>query len=161
MESNTFDQLISRLYTGASRRRMLGGVMGAVTAALAGGAVPEASAKSSSKRRRKSTGHPGGGAATDLVAVCHVTNSGEGVKPIRVRRRALRAHLAHGDFRYRDCCVNGDCDVPECFAAQCVHGACIQTQLPAGTSCSLAGPAGGIGGCTPAGNCVPAAGGGG
>jgi hypothetical protein len=146
MESNTFDRLVSRMGTDASRRRVLGGLLGVATAALAGGTALEAKPRQRRPSRK--------------VAICHVTSRGR-VERLRVGGRALRAHLAHGDFRFRDCCVNADCEVGACFAAQCVAGTCSVTQLPQGTPCDLEGPVGGIGGCTPAGNCVPAGGGGG
>lgn len=146
MESNTFDQIVGRLGRDASRRRVLGGLLGAFTAALASGTGLQAKPKSKHPSRK--------------VAVCHIASRGN-AEPIRVGGLALRAHLAHGDFRFRDCCINADCEVGACFSAQCVSGTCSVTQLPQGTSCDLEGPVGGIGGCTPDGNCVPAGGGGG
>ncbi|MGH2618929.1 MAG: hypothetical protein ACRDJC_27185, partial [Thermomicrobiales bacterium] len=88
------------------------------------------------------------------------TNGGGRVKRMRIARRALRAHLAHGDSAFVDCCVNEDCDVPECFSAQCVAGTCSQTQLPPGTPCTFGG-GGAVGNCTASGQCLPTGGGGG
>lgn len=151
MESRAFDQYVSRLHGDASRRRILGGLFGTITAALVGGAAVEA--KGNKKRRRRpGSGH---GAADDVVAVCHITDEGQGIERLQVRRRALRAHLAHGDFRHIDCCENADCEVGPCFSAQCVYGTCSVTQLPQGTPCDLEGLVGGIGGCTATGLCVP------
>jgi hypothetical protein len=157
MEGTTFDQFVSRLHAGASRRGILGGMIGAVTAGLAGGAVLEADAKKASRKRRRRSGKGPHGAAKDLVTICHITSESQGIERLRVGRRALRAHLAHGDFRHVDCCVNADCEVGPCFSAQCVSGTCSVTQLPQGTPCDLEGPVGGIGGCTATGMCVPAA----
>jgi hypothetical protein len=155
MESTTFDQIVSRLQPGASRRGVLRVVIGAATAAVAGGALLETNAKNAAGKRRRRAKH-GHGAADDLVAICHITSDGQRER-LQVRRRALRGHLAHGDFRHVDCCVNADCEVEACFSAQCVSGACSITQLPQGTPCDLEGHVGGIGGCTSSGLCVPAA----
>jgi hypothetical protein len=154
MEANTFDQIVGRFATGSSRRRMLGGVIGAATAALTGGTVLDAKTKTASSSRHS---HPGQGGATDIVTICHFTAGRTDADRLRVGSRALRKHLAHGDVRYRDCCVNGDCKVGACYSAQCIHGACVKTQLPQGTPCQLDWPLGGLGGCTRGGHCVPAA----
>jgi hypothetical protein len=154
MESNAFDRIVRNLYTDASRRQLLGGLL-ASTAALAGEVrLGTTSAQAARKRRRAS-----GGAASDLVAVCRITG-GRPPKRIRVRRRALGAHLAHGDTRFVDCCVNDDCEVPECFTAQCVSGTCSQTQLPQGALCTFGGGAA-VGNCTADAQCLPTGSGGG
>jgi hypothetical protein len=152
MAETTFDQIVSYLATDASRRRVLGGVIGAATAALTGGAVRGATTRTARRRQ-----HPGHGGANDLVTICHFTAGRPGAARLRVGGRSLRKHLAHGDVRFGDCCVKGDCEVGACFSAQCISGTCHTTQLPQGTPCQLDWPLGGIGGCTPAGNCVPAA----
>ncbi len=154
MESNAFDRIVRNLYTDASRRQILGGLL-ASTAALAGGIGLETTPTHAAWKPRR----PSGGAARDLVAVCHIT-SGRPPKRIRVRKRALRAHLAHGDTRFVDCCVNDDCDVPECFAGQCVSGTCSQTQLPQGALCTFGGGAA-VGNCTADAQCLPTGSGGG
>ena len=161
MENWTFDQIVGRLGADASRRRILGGLIGTVTAALAGRTTRAAGSHHASRKRRRRTDTGGRGAGTDKVVICHFTSNPRSVERIRVGGRALRAHLAHGDVRFVDCCVNDDCEVGACFSAQCVNGTCGQTQLPAGTPCDLEGPAGGAGGCTPGGQCVPAGGAGG
>ncbi len=151
MEIITFDRIVSTVCTGSSRRQVLGGLLGAATALAGGIGFGATSTRAAPKRRRR----PGHGAVDDFVAVCHVTG-GRPPDRIRVRgRRALRAHLAHGDFRYRDCCVNDDCDVPTCFAAQCVFGTCSQTQLLEDTPCSYG--AGALGYCTADAQCLPKA----
>ena len=152
MEENTFDRFVGRLGRDASRRRMLGGMIGAAALALAGGSGLDTSAKTSSRGRRR----PGkGGGATDKVTICHFTAGRQNAERLRVGGRALRQHLAHGDVRFDDCCVNADCEAGACFAAQCVSGTCSVTQLPQGTPCQLDWPLGGLGGCTQGGNCVP------
>jgi hypothetical protein len=152
MEANTFDQIVGGLARHASRRRMVGGVIGAATAALTGGVGLGAKTKPSTGRRRR---RPSPGGATDLVTICHVTTGSGDATRLRVGGRALRKHLAHGDVRYQDCCVNGDCKVGACYSAKCIHGACVKTQLPQGTPCQLDWPLGGLGGCTQGGHCVP------
>ena len=156
MENTTFDQFVSRFHTGASRRGILGGMAGAVIAGLTG-AAEEADAKKTAHKRRRRPGSDSNGSAKDFVTICHITSGSQGAKQLQVARRALRSHLAHGDFQHVDCCVNADCDAGPCFSAQCVSGKCSVTQLPQGTPCDLEGLVGGNGGCTATGMCVPAA----
>jgi hypothetical protein len=152
MESHTFDRIVRNLRAEASRRHMLRGLL--ASTALTGGIAFGAQTAHAAPRRRQRPGGP----ANTLVAVCHIT-SRRRPRRLRIRKRALRAHLAHGDFRYVDCCVNDDCDIPECFTAQCVSGTCSQTQLPLGAPCSYG--AGALGNCTADGQCLPTATGGG
>ena len=155
MESNAFDRIVKNLCTDASRRQVLGGLLGTATALTGGIGLGGSSTQAARKRRRR----PGHGAVGDFVAVCHVA----GRRPperLRVRGRALRAHLAHGDFRYVDCCVNDDCDVPMCFTGQCVAGTCSQTQLPPGAPCGIGGGQA-LGQCTADGQCMSVGGNGG
>jgi hypothetical protein len=144
MENSTFDQFMRRMQADGSRRRLLGGLIGA-----GGGAPPAPPPRGS-----------GGGAGTDKVAICHFTDGREGAERLRVGRRALRAHLAHGDVCFVDCCVNEDCDPGGCFSGQCVAGTCSVTQLPPGTPCSFGGGAA-AGNCTAEGECLPTGSGGG
>jgi hypothetical protein len=157
MESRTFDRFVSRFNASASRRGVVRGLVGTAASALAGGALLEASAGNAAGKRRRRRAKGGHGAVNDFVAICHVTGNGQGIERLQVQRRALRKHLAHGDFQHVDCCVNADCDAGACFSAQCVSGTCSVTQLPQGTACDLPWPLGGIGGCTASGLCVPAA----
>jgi hypothetical protein len=150
MESTTFDRIIKNLCTERSRRQVLTGLLGAAPA-LGGIGLGAGTTQAAGKRRRR----PGPAAADDFVAVCHIT-SDRLPERIRVRRRALRSHLAHGDFRHVDCCVNDDCDVPQCFTGQCVWGTCSQTQLPADTPCYYGG-GGALGYCTADAQCLPKA----
>lgn len=154
MEGNTFDRFVGRLGNDAPRRRVLGGLIGTAALALAGGTGRDANAKPSSRSRRRQSGKSGGG-ATGKVTICHFTAGRQDAERLGVGGRALRQHLAHGDVRFDDCCVNADCEAGACFAAQCVSGTCSVTQLPQGTPCQLDWPLGGLGGCTPGGNCVP------
>jgi hypothetical protein len=132
--------------------------MGAVTVALAGATGLEARPTSAAKKRRRRGGQRGGAGARK-VAICHFTSE-RAVQRIRVGGRALRAHLAHGDVRYVDCCVNEDCEVGACFSAQCVAGTCSTTQLPEGAFCTFGG-GGAVGNCTATGQCLPTGSGGG
>lgn len=150
MDTTTFDRIARNLASPGSRRQMLGGLLGAATALGGGIGLGATSTEAARKRRRR----PDHGAADDFVAVCHVT-SNRPPERIRVRGRALRAHLAHGDFRHVDCCDNDDCDVPTCFTGQCVFGTCSQTQLPPDTPCSYG--AGALGYCTADAQCMPKA----
>ncbi|MFN8590342.1 MAG: hypothetical protein U0031_02690 [Thermomicrobiales bacterium] len=151
MDETTFDLIVSHLASNASRRRVFSGLVGAATVALSGGGLAAKTKTSSSHQRR----HPGHGGASDKVMICHFTAGRTRAERLAVSGRALRKHLAHGDVRFNDCCVNGDCEVGACFRAHCVSGTCNKTQLSQGTPCQLDWPLGGIGGCTPGGNCVP------
>jgi hypothetical protein len=89
-----FDTLTQELVTDTSRRRVLGSLVGAVTA-LAGGRL--AAAKRGGKGKHK--GKP-------KVALCHNGHT------IRVGNPAVDAHLADGDYLgpCRETCPSGSCD---------------------------------------------------
>ena len=156
MKSTTFDRIVSNLRIDTSRRQILGGFVGVATAALVGRSGLESTSTQAARKRRRSGGS---GAGTAKVTICHFTNGRQRASRLRVGGRALRAHLAHGDFRFVDCCVNDDCEVPECFTAQCVAGTCSQTQLPHGAPCTFGG--GAVGNCTADAQCLPTGSGGG
>src|SRR4051794_40222362 len=91
MVRTPFDTLTRELATDTSRRRVLGGLLGAVTA-LAGGHLAEA------RRRGKHKGKP-------KVTLCH---NGQTIK---VGKAAVASHLAQGDYLgpCRQTCPPGTC----------------------------------------------------
>ena len=95
MERNSFDELVKRFGAGASRRQLLGGLIGSAAAlagvALGGGEAIAAKkgGKGKSKGKGKKHGHK-------KVAVCH---KGE---ILFVPQPAVNGHLKHGDFLVDD-----------------------------------------------------------
>ena len=158
MNGNTFDRMARHLGTDASRRQMLGGLIGAAAAMLTGGAALEA--KPNNKGRRRNNGNNGQGAGTEKVQICHFTNGRKRVKVITVARPAVKAHLAHGDTLFVDCCFDRQCDDRECFTTiGCVAGECTY-EVDEGASCDDFAPAAGV--CNAEGECeeLPPTGGG-
>lgn len=103
MDSNTFDHIIGRLETDASRRRLLAGLLGTAAAALTGAAGTNAR-KQKNKGRRPNNG---GGSLTAKVQVCHRNRRRRSFSLIAVGQSAVPAHRRRGDII---------CPVPpECF----------------------------------------------
>jgi hypothetical protein len=90
MDTERFDGLTRKLAVPGSRRRVLATALaGGLFAALGG--------------RRT-------GAADDKVLICHRTGSDTNpIVVIEVSVDAVADHLAHDDFYYDSCCVDGDC----------------------------------------------------
>jgi hypothetical protein len=118
MDGNSFDELTRATQLGATRRGVLGTVVGGIAAAF-GGAVARA-------------------APADKVGICHRSGRG-GYQFIRVSRNALRAHAAHGDIVDVDLrndpnncsacgnvCGGDGCNMPVCQDGVCatVPGTC-------------------------------------
>ncbi|MBW3633222.1 MAG: hypothetical protein KY456_09355 [Chloroflexi bacterium] len=111
MDIDRFAGLTRTLAATGSRRRALAALAGGLFAALGG--------------RRT-------GAANEPVRICHKTTSGtNSIVLIEVNDNAVPDHLAHGDFRYTDCCLDGDCDVGQA----CGTGSCQETCLGAEVAC--------------------------
>jgi hypothetical protein len=111
MDTNRFDGMTRTLAATGSRRRIL--------AALAGGLV-------------STLGGRWARASDDKVRICHRTTSD--TKPfveIEVSGTAVADHLAHGDFRRNDCCVDDDCGNGQ----RCVDGSCRDTCVEAAEVC--------------------------
>jgi hypothetical protein len=112
MDTDRFDSLTRTLAARGSRRR-------ALAAALAGGLFA-------------ALGGRGVGAANDQVRICHKTGSDTNpVVLIEVSDNAVPDHEAHGDFRYRSCCLDGDCSGSQA----CVNGACQDTCFGLDAAC--------------------------
>lgn len=150
MDGTIFDRIAKRLGSDASRRTLLGGLLG--MAALAGATGSEAKKNNSRGRRRNNgnngngNGNNGGGAGTEKVQICHRTNGRRGFRLITVGAPAVPAHERHGDTvcdePEDDCVVVTGCDD---------DGACTTGPAPEGTPCDAFFPAAGV--CNAEGEC--------
>ena len=112
MDTDRFDGLTRTLAATGFRRR-------ALAAALAGGLFA-------------TLGGRRVGAANDPVRLCHKTTSGTtSIVLIEVSDNAVPDHLAHGDFRYAGCCLDGDCGAGQA----CVDGSCEGTCRGSAVAC--------------------------
>ena len=61
------------------------------------------------------------GGSDERVKICHKTTADTNqVVLIEVSANAVPDHVAHGDFRYAGCCLDGDCGAGQA----CVDGSC-------------------------------------
>jgi hypothetical protein len=111
MDETRWQQLLRALTDRASRRRLLGVVTG-----LTGVRVGEAAAKRGDSRNRVRASRKGG-----KVAICHRAGNGT-YHRINVAEGAAQKHLDkhREDFRFIDCCADGECqDGETCAAGTC------------------------------------------
>lgn len=147
LEGKQFDQLIKHLGAGASRRHVLGGVIGTSAALLTGAAVLEAKpGKGKGKGQQK-------------VTICHYQGTNEDGTPkykaLKLGAPGAANHLENHeeDTPFVDCCPGDTCEPEECFtAASCVEGECTSTTpalvgAPCTTATGAAGECDGAGGC--------------
>jgi len=126
MDNQRFDELTRTLATGASRRRVLQGLMGGAAAGVFGLlGTGGADAKRDKVKKTKPA----------KVAICHTTGSATNPYAyISVSERAVKAHEAHGDVIAPDLATDlahcggcgQACDAPvdACSTVACVDGAC-------------------------------------
>jgi hypothetical protein len=147
MDGKSFDRIVMRLGTDASRRQLLGGLIGAAAAVLAGATVLEAKprGKGKGKGRKKGQGNGNGngnggngngngngqGLGTEKVQICHRNNGRRRFNLITVGAPAAAAHERHGDTvcdeeELADCEVFTGCDD---------DGECVAGPAPEGTPC--------------------------
>lgn len=152
MEGMTFDRITKRLGGDASRRRVLGGLIGGAAAVLTGGLALEAKAKNNGKgkangRRKNGGSGQGGGQAggAEKVQICHRNNGRKGYNLITVGAPAAAAHERHGDevCAQQACAAVTGCDE---------DGACVYEDAAAGTECVTGDNLPGT--CDNGGNCV-------
>jgi hypothetical protein len=153
MEGNTFDRITKRLGTDASRRQMLGGLIGTTAAVLAGAVVAEAKphknknkgkAKDRNRARKQAAndnGNNGRGAGTEKVQICHRNNGKKGPNLITVGAPAVPAHERHGDTVCEQvaCQTIAGCAVDDDGAITCTYEAVADEDQVA---CSVDGDAG-------------------
>jgi hypothetical protein len=136
------------VHTDASRRHVLGGLLGTTAAVLAGATVIEAK-----------KGGNGKGKGNTKVTICHYQGTKNGTpkyKALSLGAPGAENHLRNHeeDTPFVDCCPGDLCEPQECFtAASCVVGECTST-TPAdpGTLCTTED--GLPGQCDELGNCV-------
>jgi hypothetical protein len=125
MDGKQFDQVIKRLGAGATRRRMLGGVIGTSAALLAGATVLEAKRGGQGRGRGR-----GRGKGTTKLSYCHQNGNGS-YRFVTVG--APSAHSRHeGDI---PCTPTAECQV----ATGCdeTTGTCTFETAPEGTPCDV------------------------
>src|SRR5215204_2429381 len=133
-----FDTIARGLARIASRRRVVGGVLGGTLTLLTG---PSAVANRG-KLRRAHRGGQGqaetatasdvlpegvltGGVWEETLEMCHYDPETGGYRVVPVSTVAVPEQLARGDTLYIDCCVYADCASTDCLTATgCVSGAC-------------------------------------
>ncbi len=147
MDSARFDEITRNLTAGASRRQLVGGLLGGAAAMLTGAAVLEAKKGGNGKGKAKGRGKgKGNGNGTTKVQFCHRNKKGQGFNLITVGSSAAKAHAnKHGDEQ---------CSPPLCQKAiGCsATGACEYGPVTAGTACvenAIAGT------CNAEGVCIP------
>ena len=164
MDRTRFDSLARGLAHNdrASRRRLLGGAVGAAFTMLplATTLAAKGSAKDKARRRHGGSGDanpdlPGtqaGGVWEEKMQICHF-GAGSGDYSIEtVSAPALPDYLAQGDNLYIDCCVDADCVALPCLSPTgCIEGACAYDTLE-GASCALED--GTLGTCSHDGTCI-------
>src|SRR5215208_1193934 len=161
-----FDIIARGLARIASRRRVVGGVLGGTLTFLTG---PTAFANRG-KLRRAHRGGQGqaetdsasdvlpegvlaGGVWEETLQMCHYDPETGGYRIVPVSTVAVPEQLARGDTLYIDCCVSTECSSTECLTATgCVSGAC-SFDVTVNASCTLETGATGI--CRGDGVCVP------
>lgn len=158
MDGTRFDEITQGLTEGATRRRILGSVLG--SAALLTGVVlagiddvdakkGKGKAKGKGKGSNNGNGNGNGKAhGKNKVAICHKTDD-HGFQFKRVPTPALKGHRKHGDIV---CGEAGVCQTGDATGCDETTGACTFALVPEGTECT--DELGAIGTCDAAGNCV-------
>jgi hypothetical protein len=138
MEDTRLDTVARSLARASSRRRALGGVLGATFAMLTGSS---AIANRGRIRRVRRGGHGQdetatasdvlpegvlvGGVWEETLEMCHYDPETGGYRIVPVSTVAVPERLSRGDTLYIDCCVFTDCASTDCWTATgCVSGAC-------------------------------------
>ena len=154
MEDTRFDtvarSLVQASASARSRRRALGGVLGATLAVLTGS---YALADRPRNRRGRRGGHGqeetaaasdvlpegvlAGGVWEETLEMCHFDPETGGYRIVPVSTIAVPEQLALGNTLYIDCCAPTDCISTECLTAKgCASGACSCPTRAARSPCS-------------------------
>ena len=122
VDDTLFDHLLRSLTDRATRRRLLGVLTG-----LTGVCFGEAAARRGDSRHRV-----GASRKSEKVAICHRAGNGT-YHRIEVAKSAVQKHLdKHRDFRFIDCCADGECKDGE----TCEAGTCTSVCAADGTTCA-------------------------
>jgi hypothetical protein len=168
MEDARFDTMARGLARASarSRRRVLGGVLGATFAVLTGSSTLAIR----DRFRRDRLGGRGqdetatasdvlpegvlvGGVWEETIEMCHYDPETGGHRIVLVSPVAVPEQLTRGNTLYIDCCVSTDCTSTECLTAKgCVSGAC-SFDVALNAPCTLGNGAFGI--CRSDAVCVP------
>src|SRR5215213_9311665 len=166
MNEKQFDTIARGLARLASRRLVVGGVLGGALTLLTG---PSAIAIRGKLRRGNRGGHGQdetatasdmlpegiltGGVWEETLEMCHYDPETGGYRIVPVSTIAVPERLSQGDTVYIDCCASTDCTSTECLtAAGCVSGAC-NFHVAINAQCTL--ETGALGICRSDGVCVP------
>ena len=166
MEDMRFDRVARSLARASSRRRAIGGALGAAFAVLTGSSA----LASRGRFRRGRRGDRGqdetvaasdvlpdgvlvGGVWEETLEMCHFDPETGGYRIVPVSTVAVPEQLTRGNTLYIDCCVSTDCTSTECLTAKgCVSGAC-SFDVALNAPCTLGNGAFGI--CRSDAVCVP------
>ena len=150
MDGTRFDEITQRLATAATRRRIVGGALGAA-ALVTGAALAHFDDAEAKKGKRKGKGKGGNGKGKGKgrtkVFVCHKSHGKYHV--IRVAEPSLKGHSRHGDT----VCAAGPCETGDPTGCDQDSGACVFAQAEEGTECTTED--GATGTCSADGECVP------
>jgi hypothetical protein len=138
MDGTRFDEITQRLASAATRRRIVGGILGG-TALLTGAALAHFTDADAKKGKGKGKGHGKGnggnrgkGKGRTKVFICHKTKGG-GFNLIRVGAPAVKGHSKHSDT----VCVAGVCETGDPTGCDQDTGACVFDQAADGTECTV------------------------
>ena len=166
MDEIRFDTMTRGLARLSSRRRVLGGALGAALT-LSVGSSATASRGKVRRARRSNRGQDEivtasdylpegaliGGVWDETLEMCHFDPEIGGYRIVPVSTVAVPEQLNRGDTLYIDCCADADCTSTECLTTTgCVEGACAY-DVALNASCSLGNGAYGI--CRSDAVCVP------
>jgi hypothetical protein len=164
VERNSFDEMVKRFGVGASRRQLLGGLIGSAAAALAGVALggdeaiaakkgPKSKKTKSDNGKQKGVGkgngigqgngggntggngHGNGGSGPSKLSFCHKNEVTSEYEFITVAKTAEKSHLNHGDVPCGD-----PSSIPACKVGTCDEtGACGTANAEDSIACGIAG----------------------
>lgn len=162
MNGTRFDAAARGLARAASRRGLLAGALGVISAQMATSTLE---AKRRTQKNRKGEraedellGIPGsqiGGIWEETIEICHYDAESGEIRITAVPLPSLPDYLNAGDTLYIDCCVDAECPPRECATPSgCIEGACMY-DVTGGAPCVLADGLAGV--CAKNGTCVAGA----
>jgi hypothetical protein len=133
MDGTRFDAVARGLVAAASRRTVLGGLLGGLIALQSGSSTLAIKRRGRNGRRDDGVADPddvapgtlAGGVWEDSIEMCSFDFETGEYEIIAVSPVAVAEHLDRGDTLYLDCCVDTDCEYRVCLVATgCIEGAC-------------------------------------